>query len=271
MPPAASRPTLIAEPGDSGNVDEVTLPEKPVLVLSGSGQWENAFRSLREAFGRIEAELARAGIAPAGRPIATFTQTTDDGFRFEAMIPVAAAPSPAPPLPDGMRFGATPPGKAYRFVHKGAYEDIDTTYDTVTTYLEAKDIVARDVFMEELVTDPTAGTDPARVVNFFGQPKSRRRRGLRPGRRPRIRRGELLTRSAAPRPRGLDRSACRYARPIGREADHQHTVGNVADPEPENTCDTESRGELREVLVLRHDHRIEVGGGAGDPPVRLSE
>lgn len=169
--PAAPRPTLISEPGDPGNVDEVTLPEKPVLILSGSGQWEGAFKSIREAFGQIEAELAKAGIAPAGRPIATFTQTTDDGFRFEAMIPIAAAPSPAPPLPDSMRFGATPGGKAYRFVHKGAYEDIDTTYDTVTTYLEAKDIAARDVFMEEFANDPKDGADPDLEVNIFVQPK----------------------------------------------------------------------------------------------------
>lgn len=167
----ASRPTLIAEPGDPGNADEVTLPEKPVLILAGEGQWEDAFNSLKAALGKVEAELAKQGIAPAGRPLATFNQTTDDAFKFEAMIPIAAAPSPVPTLPAGMRFGTTFSGKTYRFVHKGSYDDIDATYDTVTTYLEAKDIAAKDVFMEEFVTDVPDGADPNLEVNIFVQPK----------------------------------------------------------------------------------------------------
>lgn len=171
VPPTAGRQTLITEPGDPGNVDEVNLPSRPALVMAGSGQWEDAYKALRDAFGKIEAELARQGIVPTGRPIASFTQTTDDAFKFDAMIPVAALPSPPPTLPAGMRFGETPGGRAYRFVHKGSYEDIDTTYDTVTTYLEAKDIAAKDVFMEEFVNDVRDGTDVNLEVNIFVQPK----------------------------------------------------------------------------------------------------
>lgn len=170
-PSVGGRPTLVPEPGDPVNVDDVVLPEKPALVLSGGGTWEEALKTLKGAFGRMEAELGKAGIKPAGRPIAVFTQTTDDSFKFEAMIPVAAAPATPLALPPEMRFGVTPAGKALRFVHKGPYEDIDGTYETVTTYLEAKDIVAKDVFMEEFVTDPGEGSDPNLEVNIFVQPK----------------------------------------------------------------------------------------------------
>lgn len=166
-----SRPTLVPDPGDPVNVDEVVLPEKPVLLFSGSGGWDDALKTLKDAFARIEAELGRQGIAPAGRPIAVFTQTTDDSFKFEALVPVAAAPSTPPTLPPGMRFATSPAGKAYRFTHKGAYDDIDSTYETITTYLEAKDIVAKDVFLEEFVTDPKGGGDLDTEVNIYVQPK----------------------------------------------------------------------------------------------------
>lgn len=166
-----SRPALVPEPGDPANVDEVVLPEKPVLVLPGSGDWQTGLKALREAFGRIEAELARLGLAPAGRPIAVFTQTSDDAFRFEAMVPVAAAPASATGLAAGMRFGVTPSGKAFRFVHKGAYDEIDTTYETITTYLEVKDILAKDQFIEEYMNDIADQTDVSLLVNIYVQPR----------------------------------------------------------------------------------------------------
>lgn len=171
QPSTTARPTLVPEAGDPGNVDTVILPEKPVLILPGSSTWDEGLKSLRAAFSRIEAELARLGLAPAGRPIAVFTQTTDDDFKFDAMIPVAAAPSAPGELAKDMRFGVTPSGQAFRFVHKGPYDDIDSTYDTITTYLEAKDVVARDIFIEEFLNDVDDTTDPGLEVNIFVQPK----------------------------------------------------------------------------------------------------
>lgn len=171
-PPVVSGlPTLIPGAGDMSDVDEVVLPEKPALLLSGSAKWEGALATLRAAFARITAELAKSGLAPAGRPICVFTQTSDDGFKFDAMVPVAAAPSALPTLPPEMRFATTPSGKAYRFVHKGPYDDVDTTYETVTAYLDAKDIVAKDSFVEEYIDDITDPGDPNLAINIFVQPK----------------------------------------------------------------------------------------------------
>jgi effector-binding domain-containing protein len=170
-PSLASRPTLIPDGGDPSNVDEVVLPEKPALILSGTSAWDEGLKNLRASFAKVEAELARLGIAPAGRPLAVFVQTTDDTFRFDAMVPIAAVPTPAPALGAEMRFGTTPSGKAYRFTHKGPYGDIDTTYETITTYLDAKDVVAKDAFIEEYVNDVSEPDDPALEINIFVQPR----------------------------------------------------------------------------------------------------
>lgn len=167
----AALPTLIPSVGDMSDVDEVVLPEKPVLVLSGTAKWEGALGTLRAAFARITEELAKGGLTPAGRPISVFTQTSDDGFKFDAMVPVAAAPAASTTLPPEMRYATTPSGKAYRFVHKGPYDDIDTTYETVTAYLDAKDIVAKDAFVEEYVDDITDPGDPNLAINIFVQPR----------------------------------------------------------------------------------------------------
>lgn len=170
-PPTAktgpARPTLVDKPAEPGDVETVTLPSKPAAVLAGKTKWEEAVPSLKQAFATIEADLAKAGLAPAGRPLAVFTRTDDDGFEYEAMVPVAAAPSPAPAASDGLRFGNTPSGKALRFAHKGSYESIDGTYETLTAYLDAKDIVVQDRFVEEYGTDLKDGTDDALDVNIY--------------------------------------------------------------------------------------------------------
>ena len=158
---------LVDKPAEPGDVDAVTLPAKPAAILPGKTKWEEAVPSLKQAFATIEADLARMGLPPAGRPLAVFTRTDDDGFEYEAMIPVAAAPSPAQAAADGLRFGTTPSGKALRFAHKGSYESIDGTYETLTAYLDAKDIVVQDHFVEEYGTDLKDGTDDALDVNIY--------------------------------------------------------------------------------------------------------
>ena len=169
--PNAALPTLVADPGDTGDVDEVVLPAKPVAIMSGQSNWENGLKTMRASFAHIREEVAKSGLVIAGRPITVFTDTSDDGFKYDAMIPLAAAPATPPTLPPEIRLSTTPSGKAYRFVHKGPYDEIDSTYETITAYLDAKDISAKDTFIEEYATDAAEPTDPALEINIFVQPK----------------------------------------------------------------------------------------------------
>jgi effector-binding domain-containing protein len=168
---AGGRPTLLPKPGDPLDVDEVVLPSKAVATLSGVSTWSEGFADLKKALQTIENELRKAGIAPAGRPLTVFTETDDSGFHYDAMVPVAQVPQGRTDLTSEIRFGRTPEGKAYRFVHKGPYEEIDETYDTITTYLDAKGIIARDAFVEEYVTDLTDARDDNTEINIFVQPR----------------------------------------------------------------------------------------------------
>jgi effector-binding domain-containing protein len=171
-PPATGgRSTLVPQTGDPVDVDEVTLPAKPAAVLSGSSSWDEGFENLKKAFQRIEEELGKAGIAPTGRPITVFAQTDDNGFRYDAMVPIERAPEGRTTLAPNITFGVTPSGRALRFVHKGPYDDIDSTYETVTAYLEAKDIDVKDSFIEEYVTDLTSSEDASLEINIFALPK----------------------------------------------------------------------------------------------------
>jgi len=170
-PAATARSTLFPNPGDPVNVDEGVLVAKPTAVLPGTSTWDDGFTNLKAAFAKIEAELRKAGVAPAGRPLTVFVHTDDMGFRYEAMIPIAQVPEGRSELTPEIKFGKTPEGKSFRFVHKDAYDEIDGTYETITAYLDAKNIESKDAFVEEYVTDLTESSDAGLEVNIYVQPK----------------------------------------------------------------------------------------------------
>jgi effector-binding domain-containing protein len=140
-------------------------------VLNGISTWDEAFTNLKNAFAKIEGELKKAGIAPTGRPLTIFVDTDDNGFKYEAMVPIAQVPEGKTELTPEIKFGKTPEGKSFRFVHKDAYDEIDGTYETITAYLDIKEIVAKDAFIEEYVSDFTDSQDTNFEVNIYVQPK----------------------------------------------------------------------------------------------------
>jgi effector-binding domain-containing protein len=171
VPAPSTRSTLAPGPNDPTDVQEVVLAAKPAAVLTGTTTWDDGFTTLNDAFRKIEAELAKANIPPTGRPVTVFVRTDDSGFSFEAMVPVDKVPDGRTDLTPEIKFGKTPEGKSLRFVHKDSYDEIDGTYETITAYLDAKDIVAKDAFIEEYVTDLTESTDANLEVNIYVQPK----------------------------------------------------------------------------------------------------
>lgn len=164
--------TLAGKGTDSSDVAEITLSPKPVLTLSGQATWDQGFQKLSDSFKALRAEAQKAGLAVAGRPLTLFVETTDDGFRFDAMLPVVIPPGvQAPSLSPDFKMGTTFAGRALRFLHQAPYDDIDSTYETITAYLEAKSIVVKDAFLEEYISELNDPGDPNLEINIYVQPK----------------------------------------------------------------------------------------------------
>jgi effector-binding domain-containing protein len=115
----------------------------------------------------IRSELDKAGLKPAGHPLAVFLQADDDGFRYRAEIPIEAAPAGKTELSPAVKLGLTPVGKSMRFEHRGAYDDIDATYEAITAYLDEKSIDAQDVFVEEYLNEVKTSDDPNLQVDIY--------------------------------------------------------------------------------------------------------
>ncbi len=143
-PPSATPATPANPPADTGAAPSesasqtMDLVGRPAAFIEGKATWDEGFSALMGAIGLINAEVAKAGLKPAGRPIGVFLETDDTSFRYRAMVPIEAIPSGKDQLTDAIKFGQTPAGKAMKFEHRGSYEDIDSTYEAITAYLDEK-------------------------------------------------------------------------------------------------------------------------------------
>jgi effector-binding domain-containing protein len=165
-PPPPSVPVLPA-PVQSGDPfgDEVTLEAKTIVYAKGTATWETAFETLVKAFKSVDAFLDKQGIKPSGSALIIYTQTDDTGFQFQAAVPVAEEPK-TPPRGD-VALGKSPAGKTLKYVHRGSYDSMDTTYEAITNNLDEKRLEAQDLFIEEYVTDPVTTPEDKLVVNIY--------------------------------------------------------------------------------------------------------
>ena len=145
----------------------VELKARPTVALGGTAEWDEGMRTIADAIDRLRAEMGKAGLEPAGKPMAVFVETDDKGFRYEAMIPLAARPEPAPSLPSGIRIATSPTGKTMKFEHRGSYDEIDATYEAITAYLDEKGLEAQNLFLEEYLNLPKTPDEDGAQVDIF--------------------------------------------------------------------------------------------------------
>ena len=151
-------------PGDAFGA-QVTLPERTIIYLQGESKWDSAQDTLVDSFKSLGEYLDKHGIKPNGPPMTIYTQIDDSGFRFRAAVPVAEAPKDAPK--GDIAVGQAPTGKALKFVHRGSYEALDSTYEAITDYLDDKGLDAKEVFLEEYESGPLQTGDGKIVINVF--------------------------------------------------------------------------------------------------------
>ena len=153
--------------GDTNSASPVELTARPTIATSGTAEWVDGLKTITESLDKLRAEMGKAGLQPGGRPLAVFLETDDKGFRYEAMIPLVAKPDQAPTLSDGIRLATTPAGKTMKFEHRGSYDEIDTTYEAITAYLDEKGLEAQNLFIEEYLNTAKGPDDDTFEVDIY--------------------------------------------------------------------------------------------------------
>jgi effector-binding domain-containing protein len=170
-PPETAKPTTTdnsgASPGDTSISQTIDVMGRPAVVISGSATWDSGFKTLTDTFAKLNDAVSKNNVAASGHALAVFTSTDDAGFKYSAMIPIAKAPEGKTELTPDIKIGETPSGKAIRFQHRASYDDIDSTYEAITAYLDEKGLEARNMFAEEYLKMTKASDDPTLEVDIY--------------------------------------------------------------------------------------------------------
>ena len=153
-----------AAPADEFGV-EITLPEQTIVYFAGSGTWDTAFDTLVEAFKTVHDYLDKRGLKPDGDAMMIYTGPDDTGFDFRAAVPIMG-PVDNPPQGE-IAVGTAPGGKAYKFVHRGAYDGMENLYEAITNFFDEKKIEPGDTFIERYVTDPRTTPEDELVIEVI--------------------------------------------------------------------------------------------------------
>jgi effector-binding domain-containing protein len=162
--PPGNAPAQAGQPADAFG-EEVTLAAKPIVYLKGTATWDTAFDTLVDAFKSVQGFVDREKLKPAGPFMTIYTATDDTGFQFEAALPLAEEPKNVPK--GDLTIGKSPDGRALKFVHRGSYDAMDATYDAITNYLDEKKLDAKDLFIEQYVSDPLTTPQDKLVIDIF--------------------------------------------------------------------------------------------------------
>ncbi|MCS0504903.1 GyrI-like domain-containing protein [Ancylobacter mangrovi] len=145
--------------------DLAMMQPVPVLAKQGYSDWDEGFDTIVATLKQIYAEMDRLKLKPSGAAFILYTSTDDNGFRFEAEVPFTGATTEKPK--EGFDFSASPAGKALRFTHRGPYDAMDPTYEQIANLLDAKDLEAQDLYIEEYRSDPRTTSQDDLVIDIW--------------------------------------------------------------------------------------------------------
>jgi effector-binding domain-containing protein len=154
---------------DFAALDAEVVEAQPVPILyipaNSSQDPDDIAGSLAAAYAEITAFMAAHDIAMAGQPMAITRGWNEEGYRFDAAIPVAGINVE---LTGRLNFGQSPAGRAVRVVHRGPYDDMAPSYEKLAAYMAVHGLAEGDVSWEQYISDPgeTAAVDLVTHIYF---------------------------------------------------------------------------------------------------------
>ncbi|MDQ0505895.1 GyrI-like domain-containing protein [Xanthobacter agilis] len=166
----ATQPVAPAPAAPFAPPEELTLAPVPVLTLSGTATWEEAYDKLVDAMKTLDKELTRLGLTRGGDVLVVYTSSDDRGFEFEAQLPFSGTTTQKPG--GAMKLGGSYAGKVLKFTHSGSFADMDNTYEQIANYLDEKNVNADELYVERYRTDlVTTAPDALKIDILVPAPK----------------------------------------------------------------------------------------------------
>lgn len=147
-------------------IEVIDVQPLNILYVPGSSSQaaEDVAAALQEAFGEINRFIRENGIELTGQPMAITRSWDENGFSFDAALPVETLPA----MVDGkIRTGQSPSGKAVRMTYKGPYANMLTAYEQLAAYMAAHDLEEGSVSWEHYISDPAVTPEDQLLTHIY--------------------------------------------------------------------------------------------------------
>jgi len=135
-------------------IETVRIDPRPMIYVTRSASMapEEISTVMGEAFDAIGGFIGRAGVTPAGPPLAVYRNLSDGRMDIDIGFPVAAAD--AAKAEGEVKSGETPSGAALKTVHRGPYATLRDTYRDMTAHIRESGLALPALAWEVYISDP---------------------------------------------------------------------------------------------------------------------
>ena len=153
---------------------EVTVPSALVAQVEGVTTSPTEIQAAMSAsFKKLYDGLWANRLVPAGPPRAIYTMWEPSGVRFTVAVPIERAPDEPVTSPD-ITIATLPESSALRFLHRGSYHDLPSTYERIEAWLRerggiktAADWARYAPMWEEYMNDPDKTPESDLVTRIY--------------------------------------------------------------------------------------------------------
>lgn len=110
-----------------------------------------------ESFQTLGRALQQQGVAPTGPAFARYLRRPTDTMDLQVGFPVGAGFSAT----EEVATEVIPGGRAVELLHIGNYDNLGESWERLVAWLQAEGLRPGEWFLEEYLTEPTPGADPA--------------------------------------------------------------------------------------------------------------
>jgi effector-binding domain-containing protein len=142
------------------------VPKQPTAAINLTCPTEQIGETMGQAFPKVFEAVAKAGLAPAGAPLARYFSFGSPVIEFECAIPVAV-----PFKGDGdVQPSEIGGGDAAFGLHVGPYDTIGQTWEAMMAWVTEQGCAPGGPGWEYYLTDPSEEPDPAKWVTEVYMP-----------------------------------------------------------------------------------------------------
>ena len=156
---------------DFAGLEAVIVEVRPVAVAyipasSGKDEQEIA-KAIGGAFRQVGVFMSKLDLKSAGGPITINTRRDDQGYGFDAAIPVDRFPEKEIPADSPVKIKQTYGGHALRVIHRGAYRGLQASYDKLFAYAAAHGYETTSAPWDQYMNDPGETKETDLITHIY--------------------------------------------------------------------------------------------------------